>query len=267
MWNDAVDLRDFYRTSLGQMARRIIRARIRAMWPDVSRMTVLGLGYATPYLLPFADEAERVLATMPAQQGVLHWPVEGPGRVALADETELPLPDVSVDRVLLVHGLECSEQLRPMLREIWRILADGGRVLCVVPNRRGIWARLDRTPFGHGHPYTPSQLSRLLRDTLFTPTQTAAALFVPPSRSRMMIASAPAWEQIGPRWFQTVAGVLLVEAGKQIYAATPEIAPARGRRRYVQISPTAKRVPTEGQAGRGCLIPGTAGTGPARRSG
>lgn len=239
MWTDAVDLRDFYRSSLGQMARRIIRRQIRELCPDASGMTVLGLGYATPYLLPFRDEAERVIAVMPAAQGVLHWPADGPGLVTLTDETELPLPDVSVDRVLLVHGLECSEQLRPMLREIWRVLADGGRLLAVVPSRRGIWARLDRTPFGHGHPYTPAQLNRLLRDTLFTPIRTARALFAPPSTSRMVIASAPALEEIGGRWFPTIAGVLIIEAGKQIYAAAT--APAGKRRKYVEVLPGTKR--------------------------
>jgi len=246
MWTDAVDLRDFYRTSLGQMARRIIRRHIRDMWNNTSGMTVMGLGYATPYLLPFRDEAERVFAVMPAAQGVLHWPAEGPRLVTLSDESELPLPDVAVDRVLLVHGLECSEQLRPMLREIWRVLADGGRLLVVVPSRRGIWARLDRTPFGHGHPYTTAQLNRLLRDTLFTPIRTERALFAPPSTSRMVIASAPALEEIGVRWFPTFAGVLLIEAGKQIYAATTEAAPARKNRKYVPLAPGAKRAATEG---------------------
>jgi SAM-dependent methyltransferase len=239
MWNDALDLRDFYRTSLGQIAQRIIRARIRSIWDNVAGLNVLGLGYATPYLLPFRDEAQRVIAAMPAQQGVLHWPSDGPGAVTLCDETEIPLPDVSVDRVLMVHGLECSEQLRPMLREVWRILADGGRLLAVVPNRRGIWARLDRTPFGHGFPYTPGQLNRLLRDTLFSPVRIERALFVPPTRSRMVIASAPAWENIGVRWFPTFSGVLLIEAGKEIYAATPEPAHATRRRRYVEVVPRA----------------------------
>jgi SAM-dependent methyltransferase len=181
---------------------------------------------------------------MPAQQGVLHWPTEGLGAVTLCDETEIPLPDVSVDRVLMVHGLECSEQLRPMLREIWRILADGGRLLAVVPNRRGIWARLDRTPFGHGYPYTPGQLNRLLRDTLFQPIQVDSALFVPPSRSRMVIASAPAWEKIGFRWFHTFSGVLVIEAGKEIYAATPEPARSTRRRRYVGVLPRTNRSTT-----------------------
>ena len=48
MWQDVVDLRDFYETQLGQMARRMIRRGVRALWPDVRGQRVLGLGYATP---------------------------------------------------------------------------------------------------------------------------------------------------------------------------------------------------------------------------
>jgi SAM-dependent methyltransferase len=227
MFPDVVDLRDFYGTSLGQVARRMIRRRARLIWPNVSGLSLLGLGYATPYLKLFAGEAERVIAVMPASQGVLHWPRGAASLVTLADEAELPLADFSIDRVMLVHAVECTEQLRPMLREVWRVLAGSGRLLVVVPNRRGIWARVDRTPFGQGHPFTQPQLSRLLRDSLFTPVQSASALFVPPSRSRMLLASAPAWEQLGARWFQTFSGAIMVEAEKQIYAATPLRRPAR----------------------------------------
>jgi SAM-dependent methyltransferase len=244
MWSDVVELRDFYRTSLGRMTRRILRQRIRSLWPQVTGMSVLGIGYATPFLLPFQDEAVRVTAVMPAPQGVLRWPREGGCLVALADEAELPFPDVSFDRVILVHALECSEQVRPMLREVWRVLADGGRVLLVVPNRRGVWARRDRTPFGAGQPYTPSQLSRLLRDNLFTPIATSTALFAPPSRSRMMIASAPAWEKVGAQLFESFGGVLVVEAAKQIYAATPgSLVPARRRRPYVAVPGPVENMP------------------------
>ncbi len=226
MWTDVVDLRDFYGTGLGRMARRTIGRRVRAMWPSVAGESVLGLGYATPYLRPLADDAARVAALMPGPQGVLHWPLEGPGRVALVEEAQLPLPDLSMDRVLLVHAVECGEELRALLREVWRVLAGGGRLLVVAPNRRGIWARLERTPFGQGHPYTVSQLSRLLRDNMFTPMRTGTALFVPPIRSRMLMTSAPAWERLGARWFPAFAGVVLVEASKQIYAASA----ARARR-------------------------------------
>ena len=221
MWTDVVDLREFYDSHLGQLARRMIRRRIRLMWPSVAGESLLGLGYATPFIRPYFGQAERVLAAMPAQQGVLHWPANQPGCVALVHENSLPFPDLSFDRVLMVHALECSEALRPMLREAWRVLSDSGRVLVVVPNRRGLWARFERTPFGHGHPYSASQLSRLLRDNMFTPLRTEAALYVPPSRLRVLHRSAPAWERIGARWLPLVAGVTLVEAGKEIYPVDP----------------------------------------------
>jgi SAM-dependent methyltransferase len=244
MYNDVVDLRDFYGTPLGHAAQRIVRRYIRSAWPNVGGMSVAGIGYPVPYLRRFKDEAERVVALMPAQQGVMRWPADGENVVSLAPEDDLPLPDVSMDRVLMIHALECSEQLRKLLREVWRVLAEGGRVLIVVPNRRGIWARMDHTPFGHGHPYTPGQVSRLLRDNLFQPEQSVAGLFVPPTRSRMALASAPAVEKIGARWFQTFGGLLFVEAQKQIYAGSATLAdqPAR-KRAYVRIVGGTERGP------------------------
>jgi len=242
MYVDVVDLRDFYLSRLGQVARRMIRRRMRLIWPDVAGTRVLGLGYATPYLRPFRDEAERVVAAMPASQGVLAWPAEGPNAVALVEESELPFQDYSIDRVLLVHGLEYSEQVRPLLKEIWRVMAGGGRLLVVAPNRRGIWARIDRTPFGQGHPYTPAQLSRVLRGADFTPETVSAALFVPPTASRMMLRSATAIERVGERWFTTFAGVAVVEATKQIYAK-PALKRKDSRRRvYVPVAHGAPRL-------------------------
>ena len=241
MWTDVVDLRDFYVSTLGQVARRMVRRRLRELWPDVTGQNVLGRGYAVPYLNGFREEAERVLAAMPAGQGVLHWPPDEAGLTTLIDELELPFPDLSMDRVLLIHALECAEQVRPLMREIWRVLSGSGRLLVVVPNRRGIWARLERTPFGHGLPYTPGQLSRVLRDNLFTPLESHPALFVPPVHSRMVLSSAPAWEQIGRRIFTTFSGVVMTEAVKQIYAAeaTPT---ANRRRRYLPVPERTPRV-------------------------
>jgi len=197
-------------------------------------MRLLGIGYATPFLSAMSAETERTVALMPAALGVLGWSPEGRNLVTLADEGELPFSDYSIDRVLLVHALETTEQAGPMLKEIWRVLAGGGRLLVIAPNRRGIWARLDRTPFGSGRPYTMSQLSRLLRDEQFTPVGTGAALFIPPARKRMILRSAAAWERIGKRWFPTFAGVVLVEATKQIYAKP---APARIPRRRLVYAP------------------------------
>ncbi len=234
MPSDVVDLRDFYQTGLGQVARRMIRRTIRGVWPDLHGMRLLGIGYATPFLSAISAATERTAAMMPASQGVLGWALDAGNLVALAEEGELPFADYSIDRVLLVHALETSEAAGLLLKEIWRVLAGGGRLLVVAPNRRGIWARLDRTPFGSGRPYTMSQLSHLLREELFTPVDTATALFVPPSRDRVVLRSAPAWERLGKRWFPTFAGLVLIEAAKQIYAKP---AAARAPRRRLVYAP------------------------------
>lgn len=235
-WTDVVDLRDFYDTSLGQMARRMIRRQLRQLWPNVAGQRVLGVGFATPYLRPFLGEAERVLAAMPASQGVLPWPPEGPSMTLLADETDLPLPDRSMDRIVLVHALEATEQARGMLREIWRVMADGGRVAVIVPNRRGIWARMERTPFGNGQPFSTGQLARLLRDNMFTPVSSNGALFLPPTSSRVALRSAPWVEELGKRWFETFAGVNIVEASKQIYAGSSLRQDKSKRRGYLPVA-------------------------------
>lgn len=238
---DVVDLRDFYATNLGTAARRMVNRQIRGLWPDVGGMSLLGFGYATPYLRPYLDEALRVCAVMPDRMGVLSWPGGMPGEKNLslvAREDEIPLPDLSINRIVMVHGLESSENARHLLREMWRVLSDGGRLIVVVPNRRSIWARADHTPFGHGHPYSMEQLNRILRQSMFTPVRETRALFFAPSRRRFWVTAAPAWERIGERWFSPLGGVAIVEATKQIYGAAPAGQKVR-RRVYMPAPATA----------------------------
>ncbi|HMB75962.1 MAG TPA: class I SAM-dependent methyltransferase [Kiloniellaceae bacterium] len=239
MFTDAVDLRDYYETGLGDISAQMLSLSVRRVWPDLTGQSLLGLGYATPYLDQYRGEAERVVALMPANMGVVHWPLEGRGLVGLAEESELPIPSYSIDRVMLVHGLETSRNFEALLQEIWRVLTGDGRLLVAVPNRTGVWARADRTPFGWGHPYSAQQLSRVLRHHLFTPTQTTRALFMPPFRFRALIRSAAAWERIGQRVFPHFSGVVMIEAGKQIYAAAARRKPARLRRPVLVPVPKA----------------------------
>ena len=227
---DVVDLRNFYAQRLGVVARRFIGRGIRARFADTRGLSVLGVGYPTPYLGLFREEAERCLAFMPAAQGVVKWPTDRPGLAALVDELELPLSDSSIDRVLLVHALEMTHDPGALLREVWRVLAGGGRLLLVVPNRRGVWARTDTTPFGHGHPYSRSQITHLLRETWFTPTGWGEALYVPPIARSWFLRSAGAWERTGATLSAPFAGVHIVEATKQVYRAIPA---RRERRRLV----------------------------------
>ncbi|MEQ9446704.1 MAG: methyltransferase domain-containing protein [Rhodospirillaceae bacterium] len=235
MWIDVVDLRDFYAAPLGRLARRVLRRCVRDIWPDVTGQRVLGIGFATPVLSQFDEEAERVVAVMPPSQGVMHWPVQGPGRVTLADDDALPFPDRMFDRIVLVHALEGSAHFRDLLRECWRVLADGGKLLVIVPNRRGLWARIERSPFAHGRPYSMTQISRTLRDALFAPVVKTTALFFPPVWWPLFTSWTLGVERIGRRLFPTIAGVNIVEATKQIYAAPTEAAGARRLRDYILV--------------------------------
>jgi SAM-dependent methyltransferase len=221
MYLDVVDLRAFYAERLGIVARRLIAERLRRRWPNVAGQSLLGIGFATPYLADFTEEAERVLAFMPAAQGVVNWPPAGPNAAALVADDSLPLPDSSVDRVIAIHSLEMSASPADHLREIWRVLAPGGRMIVVVPNRRGIWARVETTPFGFGRPYGRGQLTALLREVLFSPLGWTEALAVPPIRRRPFLRSGTAWERVGSTLWPGFAGVIIVEATKQLYQGIP----------------------------------------------
>src|SRR3984957_17849135 len=218
---DVIDLRDFYSQRLGLVARQLINRGIRARWPNAEGQRVLGIGYPPPFLGLFREAAERCLAFMPGARGVLKGPTARPTLAALVDEFSMPLPDAAVDRVLLVHALEMSDDPEVLLREGWRGVAPSGRMIAVIPNRRGVWTRTDNTPFGHGQPYSRSQIMQLLRQTWFTPTAWGEALFMPPVRGGWFLRSAMAWERVGAALSLPFAGVHIVEATKQVYRAIP----------------------------------------------
>ena len=211
----------FYATPTGLVAARLLRDRLRAFWPTLPGQCVLGLGYASPFLRLWRAEAARCVAVVPPHLPPWRWPRKAPSRTAVAEEDALPFPDLSFDRILLVHGLETAENARRLLREAWRVLKDDGRLLVVVPNRLGVWAQLERSPFGHGQPYSPGQLERLLQRQMFRAERRGQALYVPPFNTRILLRGAEGWERVGPKLFPRFAGLTLVEAEKDMFAALP----------------------------------------------
>ena len=156
--------------------------------------------------------------------------------VGREQEAELPLADETADRILLVHMLEWSERSRTLLREIWRVLGPGGRLLIVVPNRRGLWARVDTTPFGYGSPFSRSQLTQLLKECMFDPEGWQYALYMPPFNWRVLMRWPTFWERLGLFLWPIFSGVIVVEATKQVYAAMPaREAERKMRRRIVPV--------------------------------
>jgi SAM-dependent methyltransferase len=230
---DVVELRRFYAGSLGHAVREMVGRKVDEAWGQAAGMDVLALGYATPFL-DGLSRARRIVAAMPAQQGVEVWPTPlshgggGDGNLScLADEEALPFPNAMFDRVLVVHGLEESDDPLSFLREVWRVLAPSGRVILAAAARSGLWSNTEGTPFGSGRPFTRRQLEQLAREAELEPLAWSRALYVPPVSG--LARYAEGFEQVGARVWPRFAGLILLEAVKQTFAVKPKglRAPAR----------------------------------------
>jgi SAM-dependent methyltransferase len=220
---------EFYASAQGAVALRLVRERLTQLWPDLAGQAVLGLGYAGPYLRAWQNGSVRCIAALPVHGAMPAWPASIGNLPCAVLEDALPFADLSFDRVLMVHGLENAENARRMLREAWRVLRDDGRLMVVAPNRVGLWAHVESTPFGQGQPYSPGQIERLLASSLFRVERRDRALYVPPLRYRLVLRSARVFERAGRSLAPHLAGLTITEAVKDAYAAMPLAKTARRR--------------------------------------
>lgn len=221
MYPDVTTLKQFYSSYQGRMARRMIGQKLRHNWRNVRGLSVAGFGYAIPYLRPYIVEADVVTALLPEKIGVDHWPEEDDNLTCLCEEKAWPIETHSIDRLLVVHALHSQENLDIVLKESFRVLKGEGRLMLVVPNRSGIWAWFDHTPFGQGTPWSMRQIKRQLRQHMFIPKQEERALFVPPVDKKIVLSTAFVWERLGSALFDIFGGVNIIEAQKQIYSVLP----------------------------------------------
>ena len=215
---DVVELREFYSSPLGITARRLLRTHIGRLWPQPRGDKMAALGYGVPLLRPMMEQGAELIALMPAEQGVAYWPQEGQNISCFIDTRDLPLADQSLDRVVVMHAMEALAEPRAILPELWRVLKSNGRVIVIVPNRRGLWAHIDATPFGTGEPYSRAQITKALCDHGFQIDSVGHALYMPPSSSRWALSLADKFEKYGSRLFPGLGGVIIIEASKQLYA-------------------------------------------------
>lgn len=218
------DIKEFYQTKTGVFARDVIAGHVNDIWPQVEENVVLGLGHAFPFLQSLDDNgADRVFGLMPPSMGSFLWIGDAGARnkAGLSHLEDLPLPDESIDRVLLIHGLEFCNDPNEVMNEIWRVLKPNGRLLVAVPSRLGTWTRADRTPFGHGRPYSMDQLRQVLKDENFVLEHVRSALFTPPFKSKAMLKCF-GWLEKAGAFMPLFSGLYFVEASKQVFALTKE---------------------------------------------
>lgn len=231
---DVLTLHRFYESPIGRAVADLIHARVNALWSVRSGAETYGLGFALPYLERINaqanaaeknDQAGKIcknFALMPAAQGVCHWPTMQKNATTLVDEYHLPLADSAVDRMIIVHAIEHANRPAHFFREIWRVLAPGGQVIVITPNRRRTWSAMDTTPFGHGRPYSRSQIHDLMKEQMLPPETWDTALMLPPLRlpgtAKMMRLSERSMHALG----KNMGGALIISARKQVYGALPK---------------------------------------------
>ena len=241
---DVIDLRDFYSQRLGIVARQLINRGIRARWPDAAGQRVLGLGYPTPYLGLFREDSERCIAFMPAAQGVLKWPTARPALATLIDEFSMPLPDAAVDRILLVHALEMSDDPERLLREVWRVLAPSRAADRRYPEpSRRVDAHRQHAIRSRPAVFARADHAICCAQTWFTPASWGEALFLPPVGNSWFLRSA---DGVGARRRGAVATVR-----RRAYRGSDQAGLSRDPR-----APRTHAVDSVAGAGAGAVIDG-----------
>lgn len=223
------ELHAFYAGPLGAAAVAAVRPRLVEAWGDARGLDVLALGYGGP-LLPAWPQARRVVAAMPAGGGAHAWPPLARNAAALVEEGALPFANALFDRLLVAHLLEEAEDPLGWLAEAARVLAPAGRLMCVAASRSGAWARAEGTPFGHGRPYSRTQLMAALRTAGLEPQGSARVLYAPPLSA--LAPAAAVFEAAGRAVRSPLSGLVMVEAVKHAFAPRPA-----GRRARVRAGP------------------------------
>lgn len=244
---NVVQLREFYASALGARVRRSLSLAVRGCWPELAGDTLVGVGYANPALRSFLRQEKHDKATifslMPAAQGAVVWPDYGANRSVLYKAGRFPLRDHQLNRLLLVHALEHSEDEAQLLAECWRVLVPGGRMIVVVPSRRSMWSRGAATPFSHGKPYSAAQLREVVCEQ-FTLVQTRGVLSYAPSQSRWLLKLSGVLERLSPWLSPMLGGAILMEVEKQLYAGVKDRKAPRRLADYVPaaVKPALSRV-------------------------
>ena len=214
-YRDIAEIQQFYNRPLGAWVVRRLSPIIADIWPMCEKFTMAAAGYPLPFL------TTPIPVIMAATQGALPWPSDAPNCVAVSEDGLLPFATGSLQRLLLVHALENTAYAPYFLQECWRVLAPEGQLLLVVPSRVGTWARSDKTPFGHGQPYSAKQLRQALQAVQFVPQRLTRALYAPPLIAKYAPWLALGLERVGAHLAPKLGGVLICVAAKQLYAVRP----------------------------------------------
>ena len=190
-------------------AREIVQDHLDCFWEDADRKDARLLCLSGD---AFYDHPVRPVAEIACR---------GEDGNCIALEDSLPLRTESITHVVMTHLLESAPEPAAMMAEIHRVMEPEGKLLLIVANRAGLWARRDDTLLGMGQPYTIAQIDALLRGAKLGITRIRPALMVPPMASDIWFSRlSHVLEPVAP-FLPFFCGLHVVEAVKKVHALPP----------------------------------------------
>lgn len=137
-------LGDWQRSPRGLKMLALEQQEVHAALPEVFGRHLLQIGSW--------GVGERLIAAAETLHRAVLGTVRDEGVAAIIDPEHLPLPDKSIDAVLLPHTLEFARSPHNVLREADRVLSERGRLFIMGFNPWSGWALRRRLGFGGRFP-------------------------------------------------------------------------------------------------------------------
>lgn len=209
---DVSDLKNFYRSAYGKAVYLEVSKLLKEfLLPNPSKRLFVGFG------VPYTKQYNGLLLML-AHMGIYAWPNQPDNCSALTYEHQWPFSDQEFDEIILLHGLEYSQNANELIDESFRCLKSEGKLIVITPNRRGVWAHNDKTPLGFGKPYSLTQLVNILNKKSFMIVNVKRALYKLPFGKIWGRLFAALFEVIAKGVLQKFSGLVGVVAIKQVYS-------------------------------------------------
>ena len=174
-------------------------------------------GFAVPYLRSFIGEAERVVAVMPAQMGVVSSGRPYGSWQTLVDEDALPFPDALFDCLLVVASKEPTRHCKANC---------GG---CLHRKGNSCWSHRTAQVFGRRSSARHSRMAVPIAARNWTACcatrcsepEWDISLLSHPQSLIGLIRTGTGWDRMGRAMWSALAGVHIVEAQKTVFGAVP----------------------------------------------
>ena len=126
------------------------------------------------------------------------------------------LPDLEYDLIILIHALEYESNPETFLKEVWKLLVDGGKIVIVTPHNWGRFMLPSAHIWRNSKGFNQCFLYQLFKNTLFTPETNLPIL-----KNRFIPFFAPAFVSIAKK--HVFSPILTAKAKKCArYAIMPE---------------------------------------------